>query len=135
MTTSNIEERLRQRLVNFRNALLRMQNACDQDELSELELTGLIGIFTFTFEQGWEALKLELLHQGIVVKTPHATIRSGFEAGYLKEDNCEILLDAMNKRNTMSHMYDAGQAEELEGVIKEKYFPALQYLLNTLEQQ
>ena len=108
MTTNSDEVHLKQRLVNFGNALLRLQNACAKDEFSELELTGLIGTFTFTFEQGWKALKLELLDQGILVKTPRASIRSGFEAGYLDEDKCEILLDAMNKQNTMGHMYDAG---------------------------
>ena len=135
MTTNCSEEHLKQRLNSFRKALLQLQNAYAQSKYSELELIGLFGIFSFTLEQGWKALKLELSYEGIVASTPRTAIRSGFEAGYLHEDECEILLDAMNKRNTMSHMYDAGQAEELEEVIRVKFFPALRDLLNTLEQR
>lgn len=134
MTGKNEDERWEQRLGSFRNALLQLEDACNQDEYSNLEIAGLASIFSFTFEQGWKALKHVLSIEGFLVKSPRESIRKGFEAQYLDESSCEILLDALVKRNTMSHMYDAVQAAEMEKAVKKQYLPALQDLLNTLEQ-
>ena len=134
MARKNEDERWEQRLGSFRNALLQLEDACDQGEYSNLEMAGLASIFSFTFEQGWKALKHVLSIEGFLVKSPRESIRKGFEAQYLDEGNCEILLDALGKRNTMSHMYDAAQAAEMEKAVKEHYLPVLQYLLSALEQ-
>ena len=40
-----------------------------------------------------------------VVRTPRAAIRQGFAAEYLDEEGCETLLDALGKRNLLSHTY------------------------------
>ena len=135
MAGKNEDERWKQRLGSFRNALLQLEDACDQDEYSNLEIAGLASIFSFTFEQGWKALKHVLSIEGFLVKSPRESIRKGFEAQYLDEGNCEILLDAFGNRNTMTHMYDAAQAAKMEKVVKKRYLPALQDLLSALEQQ
>ena len=135
MAGKNEDERWKQRLGSFRNALLQLEDACDQNEYSNLEIAGLASIFSFTFEQGWKALKHALSIEGFLVKSPRESIRRGFEAQYLDEGNCEILLDALEKRNTMSHMYDAVQAAEMEKVVKERCLPVLQDLLSSLEKQ
>ncbi len=134
MPRKNKDERWKQRLGSFRNALLQLEDACDQDEYSNLEIAGLASIFSFTFEQGWKALKHVLSIEGFVVKSPRESMRRGFEAQYLDEGNCEILLDAFGKQNTMSHMYDAVQAAKMEKAVKECYLPVLQDLLSALEQ-
>ena len=134
MTGKNEDERWKQHLGSFGDALLQLEDACNQDEYSNLEIAGLVSTFSFTFEQGWKALKYVLSIEGIVAKSPRESIRKGFEAQYLDEDNCEILLDALEKRNNMSHMYDAVQAAEMEKLVKEHYLPVLQDLLSALEQ-
>ena len=48
---------------------------------------------------------------------PRAAIRRSFEADYIDEDDCETLLDALEKRNLLSHTYWNDVAREAEALI------------------
>jgi hypothetical protein len=50
-----------------------------------------------------------------------------FSAGYLDESAAETVLDALNKRNLLSHTYDEVVAEEAVNLITGSYAPVLQY--------
>ena len=67
------------------------------------------------------------------MKVPRATIRKSFEVDYLDEDDCETLLDALAKRNLLSHTYRSHVAREAESLIKERYYPVLLRLYKTLD--
>ena len=60
-------------------------------------------------------------------------IRKSFEVDYIDEDDCETLLDALDKRNLLSHTYWSEVALEAETLIKERYYPVLIRLYRNLE--
>lgn len=131
---SNTDEiRWQQRHDNFRKALAQLQAACAQEEYSDLERAGLVQIFEFTFELAWKTLKDLLFYEGFEVKSPRGGIRQAFVSEYLNEEDAETMLDALNKRNLLSHTYRDGVAQEAERLIKSSYAPVLGRLFDTLQ--
>jgi len=117
--------RWKQRFETFGTALAQLTNACDRERYDYLELAGLIKTFEFSFELSWKVLKDLLFYEGHDAKTPRAVIRKSFEADYIDESDCETLLDALDKRNLLSHVYLLDVAEAAETLIKERYHPVL----------
>jgi len=119
------ERRWQQRLDTFGAALEQLTNACERERYDYLELAGLIKTFDFSFELSWKVLKDLLFYEGHDAKTPRTVIRKSFEADYIDEGECETLLDALDKRNLLSHAYLLEVAQEAVMLIKERYHPAL----------
>jgi len=133
---ANSEEiRWKQRLSNYKKAMAQLEKACGRKKYDELELAGLVQMFEFSFELGWKILKDLLYYQGTDAKTPREVFREAFEADYLNEDETEILLEAMEKRNVLSHTYREEIAKEAEVLIKDRYFPVMRAVLKRLEEQ
>ena len=123
---SNADEmRWKQRLESFGQALSQLTQACDRSGYDHLERAGLIKTFEFCFELCWNVLKDLLFYEGYEVKVPREAIRKSFEVDYIDEDDCETLLDALDKRNVLSHAYRDSFAREAETLIKERYHPVL----------
>jgi len=129
------ETRWRQRLESFGNALDHLIRACEQEGYSDLERAGLIKTFEFCFELSWKVLKDLLFYEGYDAKVPRDVIRTSFEAGYIDEDDCEALLDALTKRNILSHVYRLDAALDAETRIQTDYYPVLLRLHTTLGQR
>lgn len=127
--------RWRQRLESFLSALEHLEEACNHDEYSGLERAGLIKTFEFCFELSWKVLKDLLFYEGHRDTSPRAVIRRSFEAGYLDEQDCEVLLVALEKRNVLSHAYREEAALEAEDLIKNQYYSALMRLEMTLKER
>ena len=127
------EIRWRQRLDNFSAALAQLSAACHKPDLTDLERGGLVQAFEFSFALAWKTLKDLLFHEGYNVATPRAVIRKSFEADYVEEDDCETLLDALDKRTQLSHTYRKALALEAETLIKTCYHPSLMRLHATLQ--
>ena len=133
---SNADEiRWQQRLDSFSNALAQLSAACHQPDYTDLERSGLIQTFEFSFELAWKTLQDLLFYEGYGAKTPRAAIRQGFVAEYLDEKDCETLLDALDKGNLLSHTYRKALALEAETLIITCYHPALTRLHATLQAQ
>lgn len=133
---SNADEtRWQQRLVNFGKAMSRLDAACEEDEYSDLERAGLAKTFEFSFELAWKTLKDLLYYEGYDEKSPRDVIRRAFSAGYLEEAEAETALDALDKRNLLSHTYDEATAEEAVRLITKNYAPMLQALLERLQKK
>ena len=127
------ERRWQQRLDNFGTALAQLTNACERERYDDLERAGLIKTFEFSFELAWKVLKDLLFYEGHEEKVPRGVIRKSFEVDYIDEDDCETLLDALDKRNLLSHTYWSDVAREAEALIKERYYPVLMRLHATLD--
>ena len=125
-------KRFKHRFDNFSKAVKQLQDACDQDSYSNLELAGLIQTFMFSYELAWKALKDLLQHDGYSLNSPRAVIRQSFVSAYLNEQDTEIFLEALEQRNKLSHMYDIALAEADAILIKEKFQPMLSRLHQTL---
>ena len=131
---SNFDERRwQQRLDNFGTALTQLTNACDRPRYDDLQRAGLIKTFEFCFELSWTVLRDLLFYEGHDVKVPRALIRKSFEVDYIDENDCETLLDALDKRNLLSHTYWSDVALEAETLIKQRYYPVLLRLYRSLD--
>jgi len=58
---------------------------------SDLECAGLVKIFEFSFELWRKTLNGLLFCEGYGVRIPRPVIRKSFAAGYIDEEDCEIL--------------------------------------------
>ena len=131
---SNTDEiRWRQRLENFGKALAQLAAACEKADYSDLERAGLVQMFELSFELAWKVLKDLLFYEGHDVKSPREVVRKGFEVEYVSEDDCEVFLDAISKRNLLTHTYEEKTARQAESLIKNQYYPLLQRICDTLE--
>jgi len=127
----SIEDRWRQRFQNFEKAYTNLEDAYNLTEYSELEKTGLIKTFEFTFELAWKTLKDLLEFEGFEVKSPRATIKQAFQTGYISDGTG--WLDILDKRNLMTHTYDEETSQEVVELIKDKYFALIHELHKTLK--
>lgn len=126
------ERRWQQRHDAFGAALAQLTDACARDRYTFLELAGLIKTFELSFELAWKVLKDLLFYEGHVVKSPRPVIRKSFEVDYIDESDCETLLDALDKRNFLAHVYLLEEARRAEALIKGRYHPVLLRLHETL---
>jgi len=127
--TNSDENRWRQRLQNFEKATSRLVEACKAEDYTDLERAGLVKTFEFSFELAWKTLKDLLFFEGYDERSPREVLRRAFQTGYLTESETEVALDALDKRNLLSHTYDEGVSKEAVSLIKEKYEPMLRSLL------
>jgi nucleotidyltransferase substrate binding protein (TIGR01987 family) len=63
--------------------------------------------FEYTLELCWKAIKAALKTQeGIDAASPKKVIKAWYLAGHLLEDDYLVLMDAVDDRNKLSHVYD-----------------------------
>ena len=125
------ELRWQQRFETFGKALAQLTKACDREQYSELELAGLVKTFELAFELCWRVLMDMLSFEGFNVTSPRTVLRASFDMGLIDERNCEILLEALEKRTLPAHVYFI-EAEAAEALIKESFHPALVRLYEIL---
>lgn len=117
--------RWKQRLQNLMKAQQRLERACSQDSYNELELAGLVQTFEFSFELTWKALKDLLEFEGFDVASPRSVFRTALEAKHLSSEQCEIMLEALIKRNLLSQTYDEENVLEAQSLIVESFSPVI----------
>lgn len=117
--------RWKQRLQNLQKAHLRLIKACAQESYNDLELAGLIQTFEFSFELTWKTLKDLLQFEGYDAASPRSVIRTALEANHINAIQCETLLDALGKRNLLTHTYDEENVIEAQELILQEFEPAL----------
>ncbi|MEZ9426562.1 HI0074 family nucleotidyltransferase substrate-binding subunit [Vibrio lentus] len=117
--------RWKQRLQNLMKAQQRLERACSQDSYNELELAGLVQTFEFSFELTWKALKDLLEFEGFDVASPRSVFRTALEAKHLSSEQCEIMLEALIKRNLLSQTYDEENVLEAQSLILESFSPVI----------
>ncbi len=130
--SSTDETRWKLRLASFGLALAQLSEACAQKSYSNLERAGLVKTFEFCFELSWNVLKDLLFYEGYEEKVPRSAIRRSFEVDYIDEQDCEFLLEVLEKRNVLSHAYRESAALEAEALIMDRYHPVLVRLHATL---
>ena len=133
--SNSAEIRWQQRFENFEKALRQLESACNRENLNDLERAGMVQVFEFSFELAWKTLKDLLFFEGYNPKSPRATIRISFEQEYISEDDTELFLEALEKRNILSHTYQEKVALEAEKLIRESYFLLLQRVYQALAEK
>ena len=134
---SNADEiRWQQRFDNFQKAFLLLKEALEEkpiDEYSKLEQEGIIQRFEYTFELAWKTIKDKLFYEGYDEKTPRAVIRRAFEVEFITEEDTEIWLDSLDKRNILSHTYNEDAAREALEAIRDNYYPVIEQVYQSLK--
>jgi len=131
---------LEKKLIDFENALNRLNEAAEQSLLHKRERTytffrdSTIQRFEFTLEIAWKSIKTFLLeHEGVECRSPKGCIREFFSAGYLKETEVTILLTMIDDRNLATHTYHEALADEIFENIQ-NYLPLLSSIYITLKE-
>ena len=127
--------RWKQRLENYKKALLQLQNAVyigKNRSFSELEEQGLIQAFEFTHELAWNVMKDYLYYQGnnTITGSRDAT-REAFHVGLIEDG--DSWMEMIKSRNKTSHTYNNEIAVEIVNKILALYFPLLVALQNKME--
>ena len=107
-----------QRFKNFEKAFFRLKEALEEEQLNELERNGVVQRFEFTLELCWNVQGLEFQ------LTPKGTFRQAQKSGLI--DFGEVLIDALEVRNVLSHDYDGEEFEIAEGKIRREIFPSIE---------
>ena len=124
-----------QRYANFHRACGRLLEVTEADrfvdDLSELELEGLVQRFEYTFELAWKVLQDLLLYKGYeFMLGPNGTLKQAFEDGLItNHDNWRKMAKS---RNTLSHIYDEEEVMPIVRLIYSDYATLLKQLDETL---
>ncbi len=122
-----------QRSQNFRKALVQLEEFLALPSLSKFELQGLVQCFEYTFELSWKTLKDYLSSEGIEAATPRKVIQEGFRSGMIEDGHTWI--EALESRNLMAHTYSEEYVKKAETLIREKFYPVLRALLDSLTKE
>jgi len=115
--------RWKQRFQNFEKAFLFFETAVDKETYTPIEIGGLVQAFEFTFELGWKTIKDYLYEQGLPTSYPRETIKEGFHVQLVKDGHTWIHM--LEKRNELSHTYNADTAAQAVEIIKHSYYQAI----------
>ncbi|MCP9754683.1 nucleotidyltransferase [Lacihabitans sp. CCS-44] len=122
----NQDIRWKQRFANYRLALANLTEGIEISKPSDLEKSGIIQIFEYTFELAWKTMKDYLKEMEVEVNYPREVIKTAFSYELIEDGDTWI--DMLEKRNLMSHTYDKKNAELAYSLIKNEYFEKLKTL-------
>ncbi len=95
---------------------------------------GVIGQFNLTFELAWKALQEILrLHgaESAETSSPREILQLGYKLGFLNDS--AVWLTILKKRNSLFHIYDEDEIDELLILIRDSFIPAFTVLRDTLK--
>ena len=121
---ANTDIRWIQRYNNFHRACRKLLEVTEAGKFladySALEKEGLVQRFEYTFELAWKVLQDLLLYKGYeFVSGPNGTLKMAFEDGLITDhDGWRQMAKA---RNTLAHVYDEQDAQELIALIFNDY--------------
>lgn len=96
------------------NAALSIDTGRFDEQTADVLKNGQVQKFEFTIELLWKMLKAYLFEQhGIDAASPKQVIRRYFELGSCTYEESEALLEAIDLRNTLSHVYKKETFEEI----------------------
>jgi len=124
-----MKDELKYSIEKFNKALSRL-NIGIKKAKDQLDNDGVIQRFEFTFELLWKTLRIFLLNEGIITKSPKEALKESFRYGLIKDE--EIFLDMLEDRNQTSHIYSADVSKEIVRRIKKFYLSRLIELSNEL---
>jgi nucleotidyltransferase substrate binding protein (TIGR01987 family) len=104
---------LRDALDNFEASLSIDIEALDETIVDSIK-SGRVQKFEVCTELIWKTLKVYLLEtNGIEAQSPKSVIKEFYNIGSLTLEDYEQLMDAVDDRNRVSHVYNQDQFEEI----------------------
>ncbi len=114
--------------------LKSMENILDKRLINGIE-NGMIQKFEYSIELCWKLIKRFLKQKdGIDAKTPKQSVKEFYLAGYIDEDNYLKLIDMIDDRNSLSHIYNE---DEFRKIIKKfskyvKVFEKIEQVISSI---
>ena len=111
-----------------------LENILDKRLIDGIE-NGMIQKFEYSIELCWKLIKRFLKQEdGIDAKTPKHSVKEFYLAGYIDEDNYLKLIDMIDDRNSLSHIY---KEDEFRKIIKKfsgygKVFEKIEQVISTI---
>lgn len=133
-------EKFKRTFEKFEKAFNKYKEIITSPELfgflsQDLIVEVLIKRFEYTFESMWQTLKEYFRTEGIDCSTPLKCFKEAFKTGIIEENQQEIFIDMIEKRNQMVHIYDSKRALAVYEFIKsDNVFLAIQTVYNKLKQ-
>ena len=121
-----------QRFDNLSKSHEALVNSLKLSDVSELERAGIIQYFEMTFELCWKTLKDYLNEQGYRVRGPKEVLRQAFQSELLSDGH--VWLQALEDRNSTTHLYDEKAARAVEARIRDVYILHMNRLLELLDE-
>lgn len=125
------------KLDNFSNCLNVLRSAnFELANKDDIYRTGVIGQFNLTFELAWKALQAVLRAHGVAgaeTGSPKEMLQLGYKVGFLNDE--AVWLTMLRKRNTVAHIYNEDQIDELILLIRDSFIPAFIALENLLREK
>jgi nucleotidyltransferase substrate binding protein (TIGR01987 family) len=123
--------RWKQRFSNFTKALDLLENAIKIEQPDVVQKAGIVQFFEMCSELSWKVMKDYLEGQGFnEIGTPRNAIKKAFEIGLIEDGHA--WMDLLVDRNLSVHTYDEEQANNLDLLIRTKYYPLFQTLKTKL---
>ena len=119
------------RYANFHKACSRLMAVTEADrfmeDLSELEIEGLVQRFEYSFDLAWKVLQDLLIYKGYeFMMGPNGTLKMAFEDGLIADHDGWRKM--AKSRNTLSHVYDEEEVLPIVKLIYSDYAPLLKKL-------
>lgn len=127
-----MKDELKYSMLKFQKALKQLEVGAKQAK-DQLDNDGVIQRFEFTFELAWKTIKLFLVNEGIITKSPKEALKEAFKFGLIKDE--ESFLDMLYDRNQASHIYSEEMSRDMVIRIKNEYLTALKKLSEELKSQ
>lgn len=118
-------------LGKLQAASSRLQESV-QKVSDDLDRDGVIKRFEFTFELFWKTIKVLLEHEGFGCAGPRSCIKEGARRGMTVEG--DALLDMLEDRNRLSHIYDEAMAQAIFERIKGTYVTLMERNIKMFEE-
>lgn len=120
---------------NFINCLNVLENA-DFEFANDNEIyrMGVVGQFNLSFELAWKALQAVLrIHgaEGSGTGSPREILQLGYKMGFVSDSAVWLLM--LKKRNTLAHIYNEEEIDEMLLLIRDSFVPAFITLKETLK--
>ena len=119
---------------NYKSNLAVLSKAYNEDLENEFIISGIIDKFFIQFELSWKVLKELLRYEGKSVAgtgSPREIIKAAYAVYEFIDES--VWLDMLQKRNSMTHIYDGNEAKELVEAILNQYIPAFCMLSKEIE--
>ena len=122
---------------NFCNAFQNLKDIYDYEApYSNVEMTGLVGLYEICFEQAWKAMKEFLEKDGFAegqTGSLRQIIKTAYQAGLVEDE--EVWLAALIARNNVAHAYNKAIALDIIQGTKDTYYGMFEKLKQKMEAQ
>ena len=129
-----MSERKISRVADLEKAVTRLGEMSTRPK-EEAVRDSVIMRFELAFELAWKVLKDALEDKGIVPlpANPKDNIRLAAENGLV--DDVQTWFDFLDARNLATHVYDETMADSLYAIIKTRFYPLVQKLVEQTKKE